>query len=84
MIITIKNSGPILGCMGLAYFLGGHRPSLLIMVFSIVVILGSAAWMLFRCRTIRTFWTLTTAHMIIVTVSSIGFTQLSRYWSENP
>ncbi len=50
---------PILGSFGLAAFFGGHRPSLLLVILSFVTILGSTALMLFRCRTVRTFWTLT-------------------------
>ena len=75
---------PILGWFGLAAFIDGHRPALLPAVISFVIILGSTVLMLFRCRTVRTFWILTAVHIIIVTVSSIGFSQATRYWNENP
>ena len=75
---------PILGCWGLAAFLGGHRPSLFPVLLSFLIILGSTSLLLFRCRTIRTFWTLTSVHIIIVTISSIGFSQITRYWNEYP
>ena len=74
---------PILGCFGFAAFLDGYRPSLVPVILSFVTILGSTALMLFRCRTVRTFWTLTAVHIIIVTVSSVGFSQVTRYWNEN-
>jgi NADH:ubiquinone oxidoreductase subunit K len=75
---------PILGCFGLAGFLGGHRPAVVPVILSFVIILGSTALMLFHCRSVRTFWTLTVVHIIIVAVSSIGFSQMTRYWNENP
>lgn len=75
---------PILGCFGLATFLGGHRPSLMVALLSFLIILASAAMMLFHCRTLRTFWALGAAHVVIVTVSSIGFSQATRYWNEIP
>lgn len=75
---------PILGYLGLAAFLGGHRPSLVPVILSFLIIPGSTALLLFRCRTIRTFWTLTAVHIIIVTISSIGFSQITRHWNEYP
>jgi hypothetical protein len=75
---------PILGAYGLAALFGGHRPSLLLMTASSVIILGSTAWMVFRCRSSRAYWSLTVAHILIVTSASIGFSQVTRYWNENP
>ncbi|MFN0078842.1 MAG: hypothetical protein ACKVY0_20470 [Prosthecobacter sp.] len=75
---------PFLGWFGMAAFLGGHRPSYVPAIISLLIILGSTLLMLFRCRTTRTFWILTAVHIIIVTVSSIGFSQVTRYWNENP
>lgn len=68
---------PILGCLGLASFLGGHRPTLPV-ILSFVLILGSTDVMLFRCRTPRAFWTLTAVHIIIVTVFSAAMLLTNR------
>jgi hypothetical protein len=75
---------PFLGFFGFASFLGGPRPSPFFFIVSFVIILGSTALMLFRCRTVRAFWTLTAVHIIIVTVSGIGFEQFTRYINEGP
>lgn len=75
---------PILSWFGMAAFLGGHRPSYLPAIASLLVILGTPLLMLFRCRTSREFWILTAVHIIIVSVSSIGFSQVTRYFNENP
>ena len=75
---------PILGCLGLATFFGGPYPSYLAGIASILIILVPTVLMLFRCRTTWAFWILTAEHLIIVTVSGIGFSQFTRYWSEGP
>ncbi|MBL9146895.1 MAG: hypothetical protein JNM99_24645 [Verrucomicrobiaceae bacterium] len=75
---------PILGCYGFAAFLGGHRPPSLLVILSLVTILGSTALMLMRWRTVRAFWTFTAIYAIMVTISSIGFSNVIRYWNQNP
>jgi hypothetical protein len=75
---------PMLMWMGLASMLGRHMPSLLALILSFGIIFGPTAFMLFRCHTRRAFWIWTGVQVIIITVSSIGFTQLARCWSENP
>ena len=82
--LKVTLCAPLLGWLGLATFFGRHDPSYLSGSASLLIILVPTLWMLFRCRTTRAFWILTAVHVLIVTVSSIGFIQFSRYWSEGP
>jgi hypothetical protein len=75
---------PLLGIMGLALFLGGEHPYFFAMIISLVIIVGTAAWMLFRCRTAAAFWTLVFANSVVITVSAVGFCQQAWFWSGNP
>jgi hypothetical protein len=75
---------PLLGWFGMAAFFGGPRPSNFAAISSLVIILGSSLLMLFRCRSYWAFWILTAVHILIITVASIGFSQITRYWNENP
>jgi hypothetical protein len=79
---------PILGCMGLATFIGGPQitgfPGVLALFLSVLLILGPTALMVFRCRNLLVFWTLTVAHLMIVTTASFGFIELIRYCNETP
>ena len=75
---------PLLGGLGLASVLGGPRPSLLCGILSFVILAGSTAWMLFRCQSKGAFWMLAAANMLIITAASLGFSQMTHYWNENP
>lgn len=77
-------SSPILGLIGLTSFFGGNRPPLIAGIVSFVIIVGMAVTLLFRCRTVPAFWSLVAANAIVITVSSFGFCQFARYWSDNP
>ncbi|MES2595365.1 MAG: hypothetical protein V4662_08525 [Verrucomicrobiota bacterium] len=77
-------TSPVLGLMGFASFFGGARPSDFMMLISFAAIVGLPAAILFRCRSRPAFWTFIALHVIVVTIASIGFQQLTRYWSEHP
>ncbi|MBN8458008.1 MAG: hypothetical protein J0M04_09220 [Verrucomicrobia bacterium] len=75
---------PILSWFGMAVFFAGHRQSPFLALASLLVTLGSPLLMLFRCRTSLGFWILTAVHTIVVTISGIGYSQVTRYWNEIP
>lgn len=75
---------PIYSWFGMAAFFAGHRPSLLLAIISLLLTLVSPLLMLFRCRTSLGFWMLTAVHTIVVTISGIGYSQVTRYWNETP
>ena len=77
-------TSPVLGLLGFAAFFGGGRPSGLMMLISFAAIVGLPAAILFRCWGRPAFWTFMGLHVIVVTIASIGFQQLTKYWSEHP
>jgi hypothetical protein len=78
-------TSPVLGLMGFASFIGGGgRPSGPMLLISFAAIVGLPAAILFCCRRRAAFWTFISLHVIVVTVASVGFQQLTRYWSEHP
>lgn len=75
---------PVLGWIGMAYFLGGDRPSAPVLMVSLLVLLSSTLWMLFFCRTRRSYFVLIAIQTIIITLSSIGYSLMIRYGSDLP
>lgn len=76
---------PIFGMIGLPTFVAGPHASWLVgIVCSAVLLLGSAAFVLFRCRTWKGYWLWFATHWILVTASSVGFHQWTIYTNQNP
>lgn len=75
---------PVLGVLGLAALFDRLRPSAFSGVSAFGFLLVLSVWMLFRCHTRRGYWMLTACHFVIILTASIGFSQMTRHWNENP
>ncbi len=66
---------PVLGWLGLGVLISGGPRFGVGMILAFMIILGAAIGLLFRCRTLRAFWTLAGVNAIVIAGAGVGFSQ---------